>query len=188
MDAATAEMTLSPDSSSEESQIVARAQAGDTSAFEQLYRANAGRVFAVCLRMTADHATAEDLTQEAFVRAWRKIGSFRGASAFSTWLHRLTVNIVLTELRSRGRRNERFMLTDDIERFDRPDKKREPQINMDLKKAIANLPEGARKVFILHEVEGYRHDEIAAFLGIATGTTKAQLHRARRLLREALAQ
>ena len=187
MDAATLEMTDIPNRSSEEKEIVARAQAGDTSAFEVLYHANAGRIYAVCLRMTGNRATAEDLTQEAFVRAWRKIGSFRGASAFSTWLHRLTVNVVLTELRSQGRRNDRIMLTDDIGKFNYAQKTPRPHVNIDLKKAIANLPEGARKVFVLHDVEGYRHAEIAGMLGIATGTTKAQLHRARRLLREALA-
>jgi len=167
--------------------LISRAQSGDERAFEQLYRENLGRVYALCLRMTGNRTDAEELTQEAFVRAWRKIGSFRGESAFSTWLHRLTVNLVLTEFRSRSRRQDRVSLTDDLAQHDMPGKSGAPREKVDIEAAIATLPDGARQVFVLYEIEGYKHDEIASMMGIASGTTKAQLHRARRLLREVLA-
>lgn len=166
--------------------VVQRARAGDVRAFEQLYRENLGRVYALCMRMTRDRTRAEELTQEAFVRAWEKLNSFRGDSAFSTWLHRLTVNLVLTDQRSRARRNERVTLADDSGLPDMPGRNEAPGERVDLEQAIATLPEGARRVFVLYEIEGYRHEEIAEMMGIASGTTKAQLHRARRLLREAL--
>ena len=171
----------------DEADVVARAQGGDASAFEELYRAHVGRVYALCLRMTRNRTMAEELTQESFVRAWEKLSSFRGASAFSTWLHRLTVNLTLTGLRSQTRRRERVVETDDLTRHERPGRPVPAGLGMDLEEAIAQLPEGARTVFVLHDVEGYRHREIASMLGIATGTTKAQLHRARRMLRKALA-
>lgn len=186
MNAVAATMTDVKGPVREELSLAEKAQAGDTAAFEQLYRENAGRVYALCLRMTRNKTQAEDLTQEAFVRAWRKLNSFRGESAFSTWLHRLTVNLVLTDLRSQGRRNERVMTTDDLTPFEKNGHEPKPGLRLDLEEAIARLPEGARKVFILHEVEGYRHREIAKMMGIAPGTTKAQLHRARKMLREAL--
>ena len=175
------------DEVSEEKALVQRAQSGDALAFESLYRANVGRVYAVCLRMLKNPSSAEDLTQDAFVRAWTKLHTYRGASAFSTWMHRLTVNLVLSELRTQGRRKERLMTVDALARLKPAPTSGPPDLRADLRNAIADLPEGARKVFVLHEVEGYRHDEIAEILGIASGTTKAQLHRARRLLREALA-
>jgi len=165
---------------------VARAQAGDVGAFEEVYRENVGRVYALCLRMTRDRSLAEELTQEAFVRAWRKLNSFRGDSAFSTWLHRLTANVVCSELRARGRRESRVTTTDDLERVDREGVRQAPGVRMDIEAAIGTLPEGARQVFLLYEVEGYRHDEIAELMGIAPGTSKAQLHRARTLLRGVL--
>lgn len=167
--------------------VITRARSGDQHAFERLYRENLGRVYALCLRMTGDRTDAEELTQEAFVRAWQKIGSFRGESAFSTWLHRLTVNLVLTEFRSRARRRERVSLSDDLTAHDAPARSEAPRERVDLESAIASLPEGARHVFVLYEIEGYKHEEIASMMGIASGTTKAQLHRARKLLREALA-
>jgi RNA polymerase sigma-70 factor (ECF subfamily) len=168
--------------------VVRRAAAGDPRAFDQLYKENLGRVYALCLRMTRDRSRAEELTQEAFVRAWEKLNSFRGDSAFSTWLHRLTVNLVLTEARTRSRRNERVTLADESGVPDTPARPEAPRERMDLEQAIAGLPEGARHVFVLYEIEGYRHEEIAQMMGIASGTTKAQLHRARRLLREALSK
>ena len=180
-------MTDGHDAASEEKALVKRAQAGDTLAFESLYRANVGRVYAVCLRMLKNPSSAEDLTQEAFVRAWTKLHTYRGASAFSTWMHRLTVNLVLSELRTQGRKKERLMTADALTRLESAPSSGRPDLRADLRNAIAGLPEGARKVFVLHEVEGYRHDEIAEMLGVASGTTKAQLHRARRLLREVLA-
>ena len=167
--------------------VITRAQSGDERAFERLYRENLSRVYALCLRMTGDRIDAEELTQEAFVRAWQKIGSFRGESAFSTWLHRLTVNLVLTEFRSRARRRERVALSDDLTALDAPARNEAPRERVDLESAIAALPEGARHVFVLYEIEGYKHEEIASMMGIASGTTKAQLHRARKLLRESLA-
>jgi RNA polymerase sigma-70 factor (ECF subfamily) len=168
--------------------VVRRAAAGDARAFEQLYKENLGRVYALCLRMTRDRSRAEELTQEAFVRAWEKLNSFRGDSAFSTWLHRLTVNLVLTDARTRARRNDRVTLSDEDGLPDTPARPDAPRERMDLEQAIAALPEGARHVFVLYEIEGYRHEEIAEMMGIASGTTKAQLHRARRLLREALSR
>lgn len=171
-----------------ERDLVAKAKAGDVEAFEKLYRSNVGRVYGLCLRMTQDKTQSEDLAQEAFVRAWRKLHSFHGRSAFSTWLHRITVNLVLTHLRSQSRRSQRETTRDPIETHGHVAKgATNPGSKMDLETAIAALPEGARKVFVLYEIEGYPHEEIASMLGIASGTTKAQLHRARRMLREALA-
>ena len=134
----------------EPGELVRRAREGDAKAFEQLYKENLGRVYALCLRMTRDASRAEDLTQEAFVRAWEKLNSFRGDSAFSTWLHRLTVNLVLTDHRTRARRNERVRLADDAVLADAPAPRDAPRERMDLERAIAGLPEGARHVFVLY--------------------------------------
>lgn len=164
---------------------VRRAQDGDQAAFHALYQAHVGRVFALCLRLSGDQGEAEEHTQDVFVRAWQRLGSFRGDSAFSTWLHRLTVNEVLQARRSAGRRSSRLTLTDDDAILVRAVATPTPLAG-DLEEAIGRLPPGARAVFLLHDVEGYQHDEIARMSGIAEGTSKAQLHRARRLLREAL--
>lgn len=164
--------------------LVRRAQDGDTAAFEVLYRQHAGRVYALCLRMTADATRATTLTQDAFVRAWQHLPSFRGESAFGSWLHRVAVNVVLGAMRAHRRRTARLQPTDDLERYDRAAPTEAS--NLDLERAIAALPPQARAVLVLHEIEGYRHDEIADLLGIAAGTSKAHLHRARRLLRDAL--
>jgi len=169
-----------------EQDLVSRAQSGDVAAFESLYRSHASRVYAICLRMVADSSRAEDLTQEAFVRAWEKLGSFRGKSAFATWLHRLTVNVVLGEIRSRGRRKDEGVATEELRAVPDPRPKRHPEARIDLERAIATLPSQARRVFVLHDVEGFRHDEIGQLMGIATGTSKAHLHRARQILREVL--
>lgn len=167
---------------------IARARSGDRAAYEPLYRAHVGRVYGLCLRMVrGDVPRAEDLTQEVFVRAWRKLDTFRGESAFSTWLHRLASNLVLTELRSHSRRHSREYTTGDLAAVEPARRESTAGLKMDLERAIAGLPERARQVFVLHDVEGYRHKEVAAMMGLATGTTKAQLHRARRLLREVLA-
>ncbi len=136
--------------------------------------------------MVADPSRAEDLTQEAFVRAWEKLPSFRGESAFGTWLHRLTVNVVLGRLRSSRRRRGEVMATEELRVVPERGPAREPGAGIDLERAIAALPPQARLVFVLHDVEGFRHAEIAGLAGIAEGTSKAHLHRARRLLREAL--
>ena len=173
---------------SEEDQTwIDRAIEGDARAFEHLYRKHAGRVYALCLRMTADPALAEELAQDAFVRAWEKLDTFRGNSQFGTWMHRLTVNVVLSALRGRTRRLQREVATEQLADLPAEAPTQEPGVMRDLERAIASLPEGARKVFVLHDVEGYKHEEIAAMTGTATGTCKAQLHRARRLLREKLA-
>jgi RNA polymerase sigma-70 factor (ECF subfamily) len=174
---------------SREAELVRRAQAGDRVAFEQLYRDNVGRVYALCYRMAGTADLAEELAQDVFVRAWQKLGSFRGESAFSSWLHPLTVNVALSERRSRRRRLARVMTTDDLSEFERPGpptRSDGPESGFDLERALATLPPGARAVFVLHDVEGYKHAEIARLTGVATGTSKAQLHRARKLLREAL--
>ena len=166
---------------------VALAAQGDRQAFERLYRANVDRVFSVCVRMVSDRQLAEELTQDVFVRAWQKLGLFRGESAFSTWLHRIAVNVVLNRRKADGRQKGRDGGDDEtIESIaSRP---RVPGDRMDLEVAIAKLPPGARRVFVLHDVEGYRHEEIATMLGITSGGSKAQLHRARMLLREALSR
>ena len=166
--------------------LVQDAQAGDLVAFERLYRDNERRVFALCMRLSSDPALAEELTQEVFIRAWRKLGSFRGHSAFSSWLYPLTVNVALAERRSRRRRLARIVPTPDGDTPEGPALPATPEAGFDLEKAMAALPPGARNVFVLHDVEGRTHDEIASLLGLAAGTSKAQLHRARKLLREAL--
>jgi RNA polymerase sigma-70 factor, ECF subfamily len=169
------------------SDLIRRAQEGDEAAFQGLYREHVGRVFALCLRLTANRAQAEELTQDAFVRAWQRLASFRGESAFSTWLYRLTVNVVFLSRRAERRRALRVITSDDPAGLERPGEPRTgPALALDLERAVAALPPGAREVFVLHDVEGYRHEEIAALTGIAVGTSKAQLFRARRLLREAL--
>lgn len=168
--------------------LVQRAQDGDVRAFEELYRRLVGRAYALCLRMTGNATTAEELTQEVFVRTWEKIHTFRGESAFTTWLHRLTVNVVLGAQRKQGRITSRVMTTDDLEPFDKGVASSEPGLRVDLENAIASLPDGARTVFVLHDIEGYRHHEIAEQMGTAEGTCKAQLHRARKLLRAALSE
>jgi RNA polymerase sigma-70 factor, ECF subfamily len=170
-----------------ELRLVRQAQAGDLVAFERLYRENERKVFGLCFRLSSDPALAEELTQEVFVRAWRKLSSFRGESAFSSWLYPLTVNVALSERRSRRRRDARIVATEDPASLERAPRSPAPEAGFDLEKAMATLPPGARAVFVLHDVEGRTHEEIAQLLGLAPGTSKAQLHRARRLLREALA-
>lgn len=166
---------------------VERAQQGDTGAFEHLYQDNVRRIYALCMRMTGDPSEAEELTQEAFIRAWEKLGTFRGDAAFSTWLHRLAVNVVLGHRRSEGRRRDRIVGQEDLSYHRDRVERAHRGARVDLEEAIAELPDGAREIFVLYDVEGYKHREIADMLGLATGTTKAQLHRARTLLREALA-
>lgn len=166
---------------------VQRAQSGDVAAFERLYRTHVGRVTALCLRLTGDRQRAEELMQDTFVRAWEKLGSFRGESAFATWLHRVGVNAFLYSERGDRRRLARIEPVDDLETLGAPSVgDSDPGDRMDLERAIAALPTGARMAFVLHEVEGYKHEEIAAMTGIAPATVRAQLFRARRLLMEAL--
>ena len=171
---------------------VARATAGDRQAFEELYRIHVNRVFALCVRMTNDRSAAEELTQDVFVRAWQKLSLFRGDSAFGTWLHRLAVNVVLNARKSEGRDRKRFGSRDAETEQEEPiewqlaARAHVPGLSIDLEQAIGMLPPGARKVFVLHDVEGFKHEEIAEQLSITTGGSKAQLHRARMLLRKAL--
>ncbi|MBD3219838.1 sigma-70 family RNA polymerase sigma factor [bacterium] len=182
-------MTVAVPPQPSEEALVDAARGGDQRAFEQLYRDHAGRVYGLCLRLVADPTEAEQLTQDAFVQAWRKLDRFDGQSALGTWLHRLTTNLVLDWLRARGRRRQREEPLDPVEEADRLRQTAPPARVIDrleLERAIAALPDGARTVFVLAEVEGYPLKEIAARMGVAEGTVKAQNHRARRLLREAL--
>jgi RNA polymerase sigma-70 factor (ECF subfamily) len=174
-----------PDSG--ESALIARASAGDMRAFQLLYDRSVGRVYALCLRMTADPVRARQLTHDAFVRAWERLSTFRGDAAFGTWMHRLTVNVVLQASRTDDRRSARIALAGDLaSHVTETEQCVAPAIDVlgqiDLERAIATLPPQARVVFVLHDVEGYRHDEIAATMQLAPGTVRAHLHRARQLL------
>ena len=172
----------------EDAALARRAAVADISAFEQLYRRHHRRVHGVIVRLVGQSsARAEDLTQEAFVRAWQALPSFRFESAVSTWLHRLAVNTALMELRSR-RNGPRFDEDEDaIEGLGLADSAgHSTALSMDLERAVATLPPRARAVLVLHDVEGWKHEEIAMELGMAVGSSKAQLHRARGLLRAKL--
>jgi RNA polymerase sigma-70 factor (ECF subfamily) len=170
-----------------DSNDVALAAAGDRLAFERLYRTHANRVYSICTRMSGSRVKGEELTQDVFVRTWEKLPQFRGESAFSTWLHRLAVNVVLNARKTEGKQDARTEQSDvDDDRRDEMSRAPLHIERMDLKDAISKLPQGARKVFVLHDIEGYKHEEIAEMMGITSGGSKAQLHRARLLLREAL--
>lgn len=160
---------------------VTKAQAGDRRAFERLYHRHAARIHGLARRMLS-YDEAGEATQDVFVRAWEKLGSFRGEAAFGTWLHRLAINVMLTRRQGHGIRRSRFIEDDAV--LDRvPARASSGDFSMDFEAAIGRLPDGARTIFVLHDVEGYRHEEIAEILEVTTGTTKAQLHRARMLLR-----
>lgn len=161
--------------------MVSRAQRGDTRAFEALYRQHHRRIYALCCRMLIDRSLAEELVQEAFINAWRQLPNFRGDAKFSSWLHRIAVNAVI----SYQRKNSRWLSwlktgTDDIPESLAAET---PGLKRDLEGAIAALPDRARQVFVLCDVEGYSHEEVGELLGVAVGTSKAQLFRARELLR-----
>ncbi len=161
----------------------ALAASGDASAFERLYRRHVNRVHTLVHRMMGEDA--EEITQEVLVRAWQKLHTFRGEAAFGTWLHRLAVNVVLNRRSERGRWRKRFV--EEPERgMDLPGRPISSAAGVDFETAIAGLSPGARQVFILHDVEGYRHEEIAGMLGITAGTSKSQLHYARMALRKTL--
>ncbi len=168
----------------EDAILVRRAAAADVSAFEALYRRHHRRVHGVIVRLVGQAgARAEDLTQEAFVRAWQALPTFRFESAVSTWLHRMAVNTALMELRAR---RSRPLVNDDEDALDNismPDTAGHAVLGRDLERAVATLPPRARAVLVLHDVEGWKHEEIAVELGMAVGSSKAQLHRARGLLR-----
>ena len=165
----------------EEAALIARAQGGDTRAFEALYREHVDRVYGLCLRMTGNVTEAEDCAQEAFIQAWNKLAKFRGDSAFGTWMHRIAVNAVLGRIRKSKREQDRIQVVADTT-LSSPVSVADNGELRDLSDAIDRLPEGARHVFVLSAVYGYSHEESSDMLGIAVGTSKAQLHRARRLL------
>lgn len=168
----------------DEADWIAKAQRSDATAFERLYRMHVDRVYGLCLRMTGNVSEAEDSTQEAFIQAWNKLDLFRGDSAFSTWLHRIAVNAVLGRIRKSKREQDRIQVA--FEQSTAPLTTADTGDMRDLSEAVDRLPEGARHVFVLHAVYGYSHEETAAMLDIAAGTSKAQLHRARRLLAQQL--
>ncbi|MEO6056817.1 MAG: sigma-70 family RNA polymerase sigma factor [Gemmatimonadales bacterium] len=160
------------------------AASGDAHAFERLYRGHLVRIAGLARRMSGDD-DADDVVQDVFVRAWQKLSTFRGEAAFGTWLHRLAVNVILGRREQFGIRRQRHLDGDAaLERV--AGRRTTPEISMDFETAIARLPDGAREVFVLHDVEGYRHEEIGRMLGLATGTSKSQLHRARMALRRHL--
>jgi RNA polymerase sigma-70 factor (ECF subfamily) len=168
-------------------ECVRRAQAGDVAAFETLYREQSGRIFALCLRLRGgDRADATELMQDVFVRAWRRLATFRGDSAFSSWLHRLAVNTMLENARTERRRTARVLSMEDTSMLPGAAQSTGIDLRMEMEEAVASLPKGARIAFVLHDVEGYQHQEIAQQLSVSIGTVKAQLHRARRLLRDRL--
>ncbi len=175
-----------PDITAAEPALVRAAQGGDLRAFESLYRTHVGRVYGLCLRMSGSPDRAEELAQDVFVRAWRKLETFEGRSAFGSWLYRMAANAAIDARRSEIRRSAREVGTEDPSGAEPIRTAPGPEAGMDLDRAVAALPAGARAVFVLHDVEGYRHHEIAEMLGVAAGTCKAQLHRARKLLRETL--
>jgi len=168
----------------DEAALVARAQSGDARSFEALYRRNVDRVYGLCLRMTGNVGEAEDCTQEAFIQAWNRLDRFRGDAAFGTWMHRIAVNSVLGRMRKSKRERSRIEAVAEI--ADAPVSTGDGGVLRDLSDAIDRLPEGARHVFVLNAVYGYSHEESSDMLGIAVGTSKAQLHRARRLLAQQL--
>ena len=169
---------------SAEAALVARAREGDARAFEVLYREHVDRVYGLCLRMTGNVSEAEDCAQEAFIQAWNKLARFRGDSAFGTWMHRIAVNAVLGRIRKSKRERDRIHAV--AETASSPASIADSGELRDLSDAIDRLPEGARHVFVLNAVYGYSHEESSDMLGIAVGTSKAQLHRARRLLAQQL--
>lgn len=160
----------------------ALAAAGDVSAFERLYRRHVARVFSLSRRMIGPEL-AEEVTQDVFVRVWEKLGSFRGDAAFGTWLHRVAINVILGRRKKLAIRRERFVDGEKVFLALSTSPKR-VEIGVDFEAALAYLPDGARQVFVLHDVEGYKHEEIAELMGISAGTSKSQLHRARMILRD----
>jgi len=168
----------------DEQTLIERAQNGNSGAFERLYRSHVGKVYGLCLRMTGNTSEAEDCAQDAFIQAWTRLDKFRGDSAFGTWLHRIAVNAVLGRMRRSKREQDRLSVVRDP--TSQPDSIGDSGELRDIEHALHELPSGARHVFVLHAVYGYSHDETGNMLGIASGTSKAQLHRAKRLLAQQL--
>jgi RNA polymerase sigma-70 factor (ECF subfamily) len=175
------------DESATDFDLCKMAAGGDLAAFELIYQRYHRRTYSLTLRMTSSQTEAEDLTQEVFIQLFRKVGSFRGDSAFSTWLHRLTINQVLMHFRRRSVKNEKTSESGDMPEqtvHGTSNPNRMPVVDrIALKKAIAELPNGYKNVFVLHDVEGFEHEEVARMLGISVGTSKSQLHKARLKLR-----
>lgn len=173
-----------------DTELARMAAAGNISAFECLYERYHRRTYSLCLRMTGSQTESEDLTQEVFIQLFRKVGSFRGESAFSTWLHRLTVNQVLMHFRRRSVKNEKTSEDGEMPEQVMPGTENQSKMpvldRIALRRAINQLPPGYRNAFILHDVEGYEHEEVARILGISVGTSKSQLHKARLKLRSLL--
>ena len=165
---------------------VERARRGDAAAFEQLYREHSGWVYALARRMAEDETLARDMTQEIFIRLWQKLETFRGDSEFTTWFRRIAINVCLNKVGDERRRTKRVFTTDDVAVFETGGRAQTPDAGIDLERAISTLPTHARTVFVLHEVEGYKQREIAEMTGVAEGTVKSQLHRARKLLQAAI--
>ncbi len=174
--------------SNTEFELVRKASEGDKTAFRELFDRNSSRVYAFCMRLSADPDTAQELTQDSFIKAWEKLDSFRYQSKFSTWLHSIAMNEFLMYKRSKKRFMQRFIQTEDVIHYEKPGQPLSASHgeNIDLERAISKLPKQARTVFVLHDVEGYKHNEISELINIEIGTSKAHLHRARRLLREEL--
>jgi RNA polymerase sigma-70 factor (ECF subfamily) len=173
-----------PAGSDEDRADAALAARGDTDAFERLYRRHAARIHSLSRRLIGDEE-ADDATQDVFVRAWRKLGQFRGESAFGTWLYRLAVNVILGRRQAAGMYRQRFGAGNPLE-FERTTPRPTHELRMDVEEAIQQLPRGAREVFVLHDVEGYTHEEIGELLEVTPGTSKSQLHRARMTMRQYL--
>lgn len=165
---------------------VARAANGDALAYRRVYDAHVGRIHSLARRMIGPEL-ADEATQDVFVRAWQKLGSFRGESAFGTWLYRLAINLLLSRRAQLATLRGREVSNDELVAL-QPDRPRSADLSLDFETAIAKLPDGARQVFVMHDIEGYKHEEIAGMLGVTTGTSKAQLHRARMLLRRVLSK
>jgi RNA polymerase sigma-70 factor (ECF subfamily) len=170
----------------DEFQLIARVRAGDSAAERALYDAHVDRVYRLAFRLAGDDSLAQDFTQETFIRAFDRLDSFRGDAAFSTWLHTITTTVVLNGLRKVKRFRQRETDIDDAHAIGVTKREAEPDLKARLTKAINELPEGYRTVFVMHDVEGFTHEEIGAALGVETGTSKAQLSRARAKLRIAL--
>lgn len=185
-DYSPAMVSVTQQATMDEATWIARAQRSDAQAFESLYRLHVDRIYGLCLRMTGNVSEAEDCTQEAFIQVWNQLAKFRGDSAFATWIHRIAVNAVLGRMRKSRREQDRIQVA--TEASTSPASVGDTANLRDLSDAVDRLPQGARHVFVLYAIYGYSHEEAGNMLGIATGTSKAQLHRARRLLAQQLKQ
>ena len=170
------------DARAQDADDAALAAAGDVLAYERLYRRHVPRIFSLCRRMIG-RELAEEVTQDVFVRVWEKLGSFRGDAAFGTWLHRVAINVILGRRKKLAIRRERYVDGEKVFVTLSTNPKR-VEMGVDFEAALRFLPDGARQVFVLHDVEGYKHEEIAELMGISSGTSKSQLHRARMILRD----